>query len=219
MESSIPVVVDLSVPLTSLKTPVFTGYPQPLRSIFTTVRDNGYASFIWTLVEHTSTHVDSPAHVVEGSVTIDKVPIGRYLGRGVVLDFTNVSPNYSIKKEDISSRLEKSGRKVGPGWILLFLTGYTNKSRTSEWMNYPDLSQSAAEYIVDLGVNAVGFDAPSPDHAPFLAHKILLPKVISIYENLTNLEKLLEKDFLFVGFPIALTGGSGSPVRAAALLF
>ncbi|MDG6906759.1 MAG: cyclase family protein [Nitrososphaerota archaeon] len=204
--------------MTSLDTPVFPGYPQPLRSTFTTVRDNGYASFIWTFAEHSSTHVDSPAHFIEGAYTIDKVPINRYVGKGIVLDFTKVPPRYSITKEDISSRIEKSGRKVGRGWMLLFHTGYTEKSRTNEWMNHPELSDEACKYIVSLEVNAVGFDAPSPDHEPFPAHKILLPKVISVYENLTNLDKLLNKDFLFVGAPLALTGGSACPVRAVALV-
>ena len=209
-------VVDLSVPLTSLDTPVYPGYPQPLRSTFTTIRDNGYASFIWMFAEHSSTHVDSPAHFIENSLSIDKVPVGRYVGKGVVLDFSKVPARYSISRDDISSRLK--GKMVGQGWMLLFYTGYTEKSRTSAWMDHPELNEDACKYIVSLNVNAIGFDAPSPDHEPFPAHKILLPKVISVYENLTNLDKLLNKDFLFVGAPIALTGGSACPVRAIALI-
>ena len=211
-------VVDLSVPMTSLDTPVYPGYPQPLRAIFTTVRDNGYASFIWSFAEHSATHVDSPGHFVEGALTIDKVPIKKYVAKGIVLNFTKQAPKYSITRNDIFSRLEKSGQKVGPGWILLFHTDYTSKSRTSEWLNHPQLSEDACKYIVELGVEAVGFDASGPDYAPFPAHKTLLPKVISIYENLTNLDKLLNKQFLFVGAPIALAGGSAAPVRALALV-
>jgi arylformamidase len=212
-------VVDLSVKMASMDTPVYPGYPQPLRSIFTTVRDNGYASFIWTFAEHSSTHVDSPGHFSDGAPMIDEVPIGKYVGRGLVLDFTNKSPRYSITRSDISSRIEKSGRKnVGRGWMLFFYTGYGAKSRTGEWLDHPELSEDACNYIVELGVEAVGFDAPGPDHQPFLAHKILLPKVISIYENLANLEKVLDKQFLFVGTPLALKGGSASPCRPIALV-
>jgi arylformamidase len=211
-------VVDLSVPMTSLDTPVYPGYPQPLRAIFTTVRDNGYASFIWSFAEHSATHVDSPAHFAEGAPTIDKVPIKKYVAKGVVLDFTREAPKHSITRGDIASRLEKAGQKVGPGWMLFFHSGYTAKSRTSEWLNHPQLSEDACKYIVELGVEAVGFDAPGPDFSPFPAHKTLLPKMISIYENLDNLDKLLNKEFLFVGAPIALTGGSAAPVRAVALI-
>ncbi|MFI5421534.1 MAG: cyclase family protein, partial [Nitrososphaerales archaeon] len=80
-------------------------------------------------------------------------------------------------------------------------------------------SEEASRYLVDLQVNAVGFDAPSPDHPPFPAHKILLPHSIGVYENLTNLEKLLGRKFFFVGAPLPLTGGSASPVRALAIVF
>lgn len=211
-------VVDLSVPLKSLDTPVYPGYPQPLRATFSTVRDNGYASFIWTFAEHSGTHVDSPGHFVEGAQMIDEVPIRKYVGSGLVLDFTEKPSHYSITRNDIASKLQKLDRKIGPGWILLFYTGYTSKSRTNEWLDHPDLSEDACNYLVELGVEAVGFDAPGPDHQPFQAHKILLPKVISIYENLANLDKLLGKDFIFVGAPLMLTGGSASPCRALALL-
>ena len=215
---SIKEVVDLSVPLKSLDTPVFPGYPQPLRSTFTTVVQDGYASYVWTFAEHTSTHVDSPAHFFDGALTVDRVPVNRYVGRGIVLDFTGKPARYSITKDDISSRLEKMKVKPGPGWIILFYTGYTEKSGSKEWLDHPELSDDASRYIASLEVFAVGFDAPSPDHAPFPGHKILLPKVISVYENLTNLDKLLGKNFLFVGPPLALAGGSASPVRALALV-
>ncbi len=220
MEASAKEVIDLSVPLKSLDTPVFPGYPQPLRSIFTTIRDVGYASYIWVFAEHTSTHVDAPAHFIEGGLSVDKVPIGKYVSQGVVLDFSKKPPGYSITRDDVSRGLEQSGArsKVGPGWVVLFYTGYTSKSGTSEWMNHPVLSEEACRLMVDLNVNAVGLDAPSPDHEPFPSHKILLPKTISVYENLSNLDKLLNKNFIFVGAPLALFGGSASPVRALAIV-
>jgi arylformamidase len=211
-------VIDLSVPMTSLDTPVYPGYPQPLKATFTTIRENGYASFVWTFVEHSATHVDSPGHFIEGAPTIDKVPVKKYVAKGVVLDFTREVPKYSITRADISARLERQAKKVGPGWMLFFHTGYTAKSRTGEWLSHPQLSEDACRHIVELGVEAIGFDAPGPDYSPFPAHKTLLPRTISIYENLTNLDKLQNKDFLFIGAPIALAGGSAAPVRAVALI-
>lgn len=213
-------VVDLSVTIKSQDTPVFPGYPQPLRTNMTTLRDNGYLSYFWSFVEHTATHVDAPAHFVEGAPTVDAVPLSTYVGQGLVLDFSNKPPRYSIRKEDIEEALKSSGleRSVGPGWVLLFYTGYTAKSRDKDWMDHPELSEEACKYIVTLRVNAIGFDAPSPDHDPFPAHKILLPKGMGNYENLNNLGELLGKRFLFVGAPLALFGGSASPVRAIAIL-
>jgi kynurenine formamidase len=211
----------------SLATPVFPGYPQPVKSSFTTIAENGYRAYIWSFVEHTSTHVDSPAHFYQDGPTIDKIPISRYVGNGVVLDFSKKPPKYSIHKEDIVKALATTGVKdIGSSSVVLFYTGYTSKAGSPEWLNHPELSDDAAEFLASKGVNAIGFDAPSPDHGEitagklsgFPAHRILLPKEIAIYENLTNLDKLLNKEFLFVGAPLYLVGGSASPVRALAIV-
>ena len=215
---SIKEVIDLSVPMKSLDTPVFPGYPQPLRSSYTTVGKEGYASFVWTFAEHTSTHVDSPAHFFDGAQTIDQVPLDRYVGPGLVLDFTNKGKNYEITKEDVETWLRRKNIAPDPGAIFLFYTGYTDKSTSTEWMEHPSLGETTCNYLVSLKVNAVGLDAPSPDHPPFPAHKILLPQKIAVFENLSNLEKLAGKNFYFVGAPLRLFGGSASPVRALALV-
>ena len=101
---------------------------------------------------------------------------------------------------------------------MLFLTGYTAKDRTQGWMEHPDLTKDACKFLIEKKVKAVGFDAPSPDHAPFEGHKTLLPKGIVIFENLANLQKLLNKRFFFVGTPLKLVGGTASPCRPVALV-
>jgi arylformamidase len=212
----------------SLNTPVFPGYPQPLKSAFTTIQENGYRSYVWSFVEHTSTHVDSPAHFLQNGATIDKMPISRYVSNGVVLDFSKKEANYGISATEIASALQSAGKKdIGPGWALLFYTGYTSKAGSPEWLKHPELDESASTYIAEKNVNAIGFDAPSPDHGEisasgqlsgFPAHRILLPKEIAVYENLNNLDKLLNRDFIFVGAPLRLVGGSASPVRALAII-
>ena len=212
--------IDLSVPFKSLGTHVYPGYPMPIRSTLTTIRDNGYYSNLWTFVEHTGTHVDSPGHFIAGAPNIDKMPLESYIGCGVVLNFKGREPNYSITKKDIESGLHKKGLKgkVGPGGVLLFYTGHTKKAGTKAWLQHPELSEEACRYIASLRVNAIGFDAPSPDHAPFPAHKILLPKGIGNFEGLDNLDKVEGKEFLFIGVPLPLVDGSASPVRAFAML-
>jgi kynurenine formamidase len=204
----------------SMETPVFPVYPQPLRATYTTIRDNGYLSRIWTFAEHTGTHVDAPGHFVESAQLIDEVPISRFVSKGVVLDFSKEKPRFSIGKNELSKALEVTGKEktIGPGWAILFYTGYTSKANTAHWMEHPELNDTACNLLVERRVNAIGFDAPSPDHSPFPAHKILLPKGIVIYENLVNLEKLLKMEFVLVGTPLKLVGGSASPCRPVALV-
>jgi kynurenine formamidase len=212
-------VIDLSAPLISLNSPVYPGTPQPVRGTFLTVEESGFSSNLWTLEEHTGTHVDAPAHVLSKSPSIDKIPLSRYVGRGIVLDFSR-HRSKSIGERDILKRLEKEGmnRKLATGSVILFYTGHTRKFGTPAWMNAPGLNRKGCEFLGKLGVKAIGFDAASPDHAPFPAHKLLLPRGIGLYENLANLEKVLHKTFIFVGAPLPLVGGTASPVRAFALI-
>lgn len=212
-------VIDLSVPMKNLDTPVFPGYPQPLRFNFTTVQKEGYASFVWLFAEHTSTHVDSPAHFFDGALTIDQVPLNRYMGPGLVLDFKNKGRMSEISAEEIKSSLKKKNLRPVEGSVILFHTGFTDRSSSPEWLEHPAINESACRYLVGLKPNAVGFDAPSPDHPPFPAHKILLPEKIAVFENLWNLDKLYGKEFFFFGPPLRLFGGSASPARAIALVY
>jgi arylformamidase len=213
-------VVDLSMPLKSMDTPVFPGAPQPLRATIQTAEVDGYLSFLWAFSEHTSTHTDAPIHMVAGGETIDKIPLRHYVGNGVVADLSEKPKQYQIKGDDIRNALAKAGfrDKDGKGSILLLRTGYSEKSRTPDWLLYPDLTKDACDYIVSMGFEGVGMDSPSPDRPPFTAHKTLLPKKVMVFENLANLDRVMGKRFLFVGVPLALIGGSASPVRAIALV-
>ena len=213
-------IVDLSVELKSLDTPVFPGAPQPLKATIQTTKEDGYLSFLWAFSEHTATHTDAPAHMVEGGETIDRMPLARFVGNGLVLDLSDRPKRHPISKEDIRNGLAAAGLQDlnGKGWILLLLTGYTAKSRTPDWLEYPDLTKGACDYIIEKGFGAVGLDSPSPDHPPFVAHKTLLPKKVVIFENLANLDRVMGKKFLFIGVPLALVGGSASPCRAIALV-
>lgn len=213
-------IVDLAVPMTHMKTPVYPGYPQPLRTTFSTIRDDGYQSYVWTFVEHVSTHVDAPVHMVSGGTPVDKMPLTRYVGRGIVLDFSKKPKRFQIRRSDVEKAIKAAGHAgdVGKGWIVLFHLDYTSKNETPDWMEHPDITKEAAEYLIDLGVEAVGVDAPGPDHPPFEAHHTFLPKNVVIFENLNNLDKLVGKEFTFVGTPIALAGGTAGISRPVALL-
>jgi len=212
-------VVDLSLPIRSLETPVFPGYPMPVRGTLTTLREQGYYSSLWVFVEHTATHMDAPLHFSEAGPSIDMVPLSTCICRGVAVDFSGVGPNYEITRADLEKALGRAtgGRKVN-GWAVLLYTGYSAKAGTPEWMQHPGLGEDACHYLAQLEVAAVGIDAPSPDHAPFPAHRLLLPKGIVLLENLTNLDKLLGKEFVLVAAPLPLAKGSASPMRAFALL-
>lgn len=210
-------IIDLTMPLYT-GMPVFPGYPVPIVHTWVTIDKAGYYANLLMFVEHTGTHVDSPAHFVEGAPTIDEVPLDRFMGRGFVIDVSGLKPKAPITKDVIEDAAKKAGIELGPDYIVLFYTGYDAKAGTPEWFNHPGLDESGAKYLADKNVKAVGIDAPSIDHEPFPGHKILLAKGIVIFENLTNLKQLIGKSFEFIAFPLKIKKGSASPVRAVAII-
>ncbi len=211
-------IIDLSFEIYA-GAPVFSEYPTPIVHKWTSIDEHGYYSNLLMFVEHTLTHVDVPAHFVKDGLTVEQMPLERFMGKGVVIDVSNKPPKYEITPEDIESQLERLNVNVGPGWILLFYTGYDRKIGTADFFNHPGLGWASSKYIAELEVNGVGFDAPSVDHYPFPAHKTLLPKGIVLYENLTNLDKLVGlAEFKFIGLPLKIRKGSASPVRAIAII-
>ena len=66
-----------------------------------------------------------------------------------------------------------------------------------------------------VGCDTLAVDAFGSEEHP--AHYALLGNEVYIVENLKNLEVLPPWSF-FVAFPLKVKGGSGSPVRALALV-
>jgi kynurenine formamidase len=70
-------------------------------------------------------------------------------------------------------------------------------------------------------LKGTGVDAPSfdpVDSVKLSVHKALLSKGIVLIENLTNLDALPDKGFIFCCFPLKIKGGDGSPVRAVGIV-
>jgi kynurenine formamidase len=94
-----------------------------------------------------------------------------------------------------------------------------------EWLlNYPGLDREAMLWLADKGVVNVGIDSPSIDSSTemkyknYPAHRVCRERKILNMENLAHLEKVAGKRFDFIGFPLLIRRGTGSPIRAVAVL-
>ncbi len=93
-------------------------------------------------------------------------------------------------------------------------------NKKSFFIYNPGLSESAATYLVSKKINLVGIDSPSIDLGQdknFKVHKIFAKNNILIVENLSNLNKIISKQFHFIILPLKLKNTTGSPVRALAI--
>jgi kynurenine formamidase len=157
---------------------------------------------------HVGTHMDAPLHMIAGGKYISELSLSKFSGQGHLIDVrgrekigVDVLQNFNIKQGD----------------ILLFCTGYSQKFRDRDYYTtYPELSINLAKQIVNLKINTIGLDSPSPDRSPFLIHKILLGNDVLIIENLANLEQLLDVPaFRVMAYPVKFQAG-GAPVRVIA---
>ena len=210
-------IVDLTMTIKS-KSPVYPTYISPVVHTWTSHREHGFYSNLLILNDHTLTHVDCPAHMIENGATVDSLPLDRFMGLATAIDLAYLKPRESISRDLLLKELEKLGVESFKNMIILMRTGFDEKIGSSEWFNHPGLDKSAAKLLVEMNVKAVGVDAPSIDHEPYHAHKILLQNNVVIYENLTNLKEVVNKVFKFYGFPLKIYKGSGSPVRAVAII-
>jgi len=86
---------------------------------------------------------------------------------------------------------------------------------------YPGLDRGATEFIIDQGCVNFGVDSASPDmfdDKTYPCHIVCRERQVVHMENLCNLDKLIGKRFTFIALPLKIRGGTGSPIRAVAIL-
>ena len=200
--------------------PVFPAYATPVIREWTKLELHGFRSNLLMVIEHTGTHVDSPAHFMERGLSIDDVPLERFYGRATMIDLHGLAAdNKKFTVDEIRKAVSKAKVSVR-GSIVLLYTGWEDMWGTDVYLKNPGLSKDSSEYLVRQKVKAVGIDAPSIDSGDsedFPAHKVLLRAGIPVYENLSNLKALETPEFTFNAFPLKIERGSASPVRAVAI--
>ena len=176
-----------------------------------TVETNGSNSMRLTYTNHIGTHLDVQAHMIKDGKMIDEYELERFVGKGVVINCVGFK---EINKKDLVGYIE------GMDFVLIH-SGYGELyNDQSYFTGYPVFTISAIEYLISEGVRGIGVDYISVDpigSTDFKIHKPILGNDIIIYENLYNLELLLNKSFTFMGIPLKIKG-DGLPVRAVALL-
>jgi kynurenine formamidase len=181
------------------------------------------------LNEHTGTHVDAPAHFIKDEVDprhlwVDEVPLGALVGRAAVLDFADVGEDGVVTAEMVR-QWERRETPLRKSDIVLFNVGWAKHwhPRPADRQygeHWPSLSADCARLMRERKVGAVGTDTLSPDAhgtTEFPVHRVLLRQGVLIIENLTRLAQLPPVCF-FLGLPLKIKQGSGSPLRAIALI-
>lgn len=175
------------------------------------------------MLDHVGTHVDAYRHVKPDGASIDEMPLDMFMGKAVCFDLRHIPDLGDITEEDLAKAEEVAGVKVD-GHIVLLCTGFHARnypSLDSVWKN-PLLTVEATKWLYARGSMMQGVEGPSTDKPTdniFAQHRLCRDLGMSHWEWLVNLEELVGKgEFQFFGVPLKFKGGSGSPVRAFAIL-
>lgn len=171
------------------------------------------------------THVDSFSHLDPDpeAETIDRMSLDLFHGEAVCIDVSGIPPRTDITAEQLDDAERRSPEKVRPGNILLLYTGTWNRYRGERryLTDFPGLGSSGNEWILDHQVKTFGVDSPTPDNPvsrSYPCHMMCRHHRITHYENLANLDQVVGRRFVFVGFPLKLRGAHGGPTRAVAIV-
>jgi kynurenine formamidase len=175
--------------------------------------------------DHGPTHVDALSHLDprEGAPSIDRMSLDTFYGPAACLDLSHKDGQEYITAADMDAAEAAAGAPLEPGLIVLLRTGaFERHHGTSEYLSrYPGLDEGGSEWLRAKGVKAFGVDSPSPDNPisrTYPCHMMCRAHGITHFENLCNLDRLVGRRFTFVGFPLRIRNGTGSPVRAVAVL-
>jgi len=176
------------------------------------------------LGEHTGTHVDALNHMgIEfREKSIDVMPLSMFYTEGICLDLSHKEQKELIHSFEIEEACIKVGLEIKKGDTVLIYTDHYRKTyNTINWPNGPGITAEATEWLGKIGVSAFGVETMSPG-IPGISnkevHKICGRLGFTHYENMINLHLLIGRGrFRFIGLPLKIRGGTGSPVRAIAV--
>jgi kynurenine formamidase len=141
----------------------------------------------------------------------------------ICLDVSDMAPQTQFGAEKIKEQLKKWKLEIRPGDTVLFYTAhYERFYGTPEYASHqPGLTKDATELIIDQGAVNFGVDNTSPDmflDKTYPCHMVCRKRRVTHMENLCNLNLLVGKRFTFIALPLKIRKGTGSPIRAVAVL-
>lgn len=206
--------IDLTYEI-SEKTLMYPGLFKPKIIQECTLEKNGVNIKRLNLITHTGTHIDASSHVFQKGITIDRIPLNKFIGEAVYINFSNIKTGSVI----IVSDFKKYENLISLNTIILLNTGIYKKYGKEEYnKEYPTLSLEAAKWLVDKGISSYATDATSVDiNGETKIHKTFLSNNIPIIENLANLDKIKKDKFLFIALPLKINDGDGAPCRAVVI--
>jgi len=240
-------IVDLTAPL-GPQTPVLAlppsiGKNTPAVEVHTISHYDGdgpYWAWNWLkLGEHTGTHFDAPVHWITGKDlpdnTTDRIPPKNFVAPVNVIDCSKEAASdadFLLTAEGVRAWEAKHGAIEPGSWVLMRSDWYHRNGSTETFLNADDKgphspgpSADCIEYILSKGAIGWGSECVGTDagkaatlEPPFPAHTLMHKANRYGLASLCNLDQLPPKGAILFVAPLKFVNGTGSPVRALALV-
>jgi kynurenine formamidase len=208
-----------------------------------TIEQHGVFVNRLTVPEHYGTHFDTPAHFIRRGKTGESIEPKQLVGHLVIIDIaerSSLDPNAEITVADLEQWEAQNGR-IPPGAFVAMYSNWAKRWPTAAYLNeddtgtynFPGFGGDAARFLVEeRDIIGIGCDSHSLDVGPsnsYPAHFAVLGAGKIGVENLAGLDEVLRRTdrrkqagdnsqpLIFIG-GLKTRGGSGSPVRALALV-
>lgn len=208
-------IYDVSVPLSST-TPTYPGDPgieiKPWRSLATGGAAN--VSLI-NFGVHSGTHVDAPAHFIEGGAKIDSLPLEVLIGEAEVVEVAN--DTRVIDESFVVANCFRGSERI------LFKTrnsAFWNDNPRGFREDYTYIEPAAARRLAESGIKLVGIDYLSVEQFKsehFETHHALLSRGVVIVEGL-DLRAVSAGFYEIICLPLKISEGSGDGAPARVVL-
>ena len=164
---------------------------------------------------HSGTHVDAPAHFIEGGTKVDAMPLDSLLGEVEVIE---VAAHIDVIDETFVAANCVSGSQR-----VLFKTRnsvFWGDTERGFHEDYVYIDPDAAHWLVESGVKLVGIDYLSVEKFnsdSFPTHLAFLSKGVVIVEGL-DLRAVAGGLYELLCLPLKIAGGSGDGAPARVIL-
>jgi isatin hydrolase len=203
--------------------------------------DNGpFWAWNWLkLGEHSGTHFDAPHHWITGrdysDGYTDTLDVQRVVAPVNVIDCSAEAaetPDFLLTADRVRE-WESDHGAIGPGEWVVMRTDWDRRGHDEALFlnadetgpHSPGPTVDCIEYLLDKGIvgwgsQCIGTDAGQAGgmEPPFPAHNLLHRENRFGLASLANLDKLPPKGAILIAAPLKIQNGTGSPIRALALV-
>ncbi|MRX51843.1 cyclase family protein [Paracoccus sp. S-4012] len=203
-------------------------------------KDGPLWAWNWLKVgEHSGTHFDAPHHWITGrdyqDGFTDTLPVQRLVAPVNVIDCSKEAaenPDFLLTVDHVKAWEAEHG-EIGNGeWVVMRTDWDRFANDEAAFLNAdstgphtPGPTAEVIEYLVGKGIvgwgtQCIGTDAGQAGamHPPFPAHNLLHKANRFGLASLANLDRLPAKGAILIAAPLKIEGGTGSPIRALALV-